>query len=408
MSDFGFWDDEPPRRSRQAPPRGRGRRGRQAPRGHRSAGSRQPPRGRRPPPRGRQRSRPRPRRRRSAAPAFAIVILVIILGGGGWLGFSYLNEYLNPPDYSGQGTGEVEVVIAKDETATDVAVTLEEAGVVQSSRAFVNEVKAQDASTRLTPGTYKLRKQMSAAAALKLLSSPASRVETRLTIKEGWRATQIFAAITDKTDISLDELKEAVRDRESLDLPSYAGNRYEGFLYPATYTIEPKTTARQLLKAMVDKYKATTSEMNLEARAQRVGLTPREALVVASIVQAEAGRHSDMPKIARVIYNRLKNNNDKLQMDSTVFYALNKYGISATHQDLQASSRYNTYMYRGLPPGAISSPGEDALEAALVPARGTWYYFVTTDPKRGITEFTDNEVEFERLVAKLRRNQGAG
>jgi UPF0755 protein len=89
-------------------------------------------------------------------------------------------------------------------------------------------------------------------------------------------------------------------------------------------------------------------------------------------------------------------------VDSTVLYGLNKYGVEASHKDLRSRSPYNTYAHLGLPPGPIGNPGVDAIEAALKPARGAWLYFVTTDPKKGTTEFAASESEFAHLVKKRR------
>ena len=138
-----------------------------------------------------------------------------------------------------------------------------------------------------------------------------------------------------------------------------------------------------------------------------MNLTPAEAIIVASLVQAEGGRVADYPKIARVIYNRL-DANMQLQLDSTVMYALHRYGILATNQQLQVNSPYNTYQHTGLPPGPIDSPGDAAIQAALHPAKGTWLYFVTVNPKTGVTEFTSSSTTFVQLRAELEKNLGQG
>ena len=110
-----------------------------------------------------------------------------------------------------------------------------------------------------------------------------------------------------------------------------------------------------------------------------------------------------------MIYNRLAHDPQmKLQMDSTVMYGLNKYGIVASDADLGSGSPYNTYQRLGLPPGPIGNPGDHAIEAALNPTKGDWLYFVTTDPKRGITKFTNSESEFYRFRDELNRNLRGG
>src|SRR6202021_1484423 len=112
-----------------------------------------------------------------------------------------------------------------------------------------------------------------------------------------------------------------------------------------------------------------------------------QVIVVASLAQAEGGKVSDFPKIARVIYNRL-HAGMKLQFDSTVLYGLHAYGTRASSQQLNSNSPYNTYKYAGLPPGPIDSPGDAAIRAALHPAAGNWLYFVTVNPKTKQTDFT--------------------
>ncbi len=126
-------------------------------------------------------------------------------------------------------------------------------------------------------------------------------------------------------------------------------------------------------------------------------------IIAASLIQAEGGKISDFPKIAEVIYNRL-NRGMKLQLDSTVFYAMGKFGIQATSQDLKTKSPYNTYLNTGLPPTPIDSPGAAAINAALHPAHGNFLYFVTVDPKKKITRFTASVTQFEQFQAELAKN----
>ena len=123
---------------------------------------------------------------------------------------------------------------------------------------------------------------------------------------------------------------------------------------------------------------------------------------MASLVQAEGGRLSDYPKIARVIYNRLAHGMP-LQLDSTVLYGLNKFGILATDKDLTSPSPYNTYKHKGLPPGPIDSPGAAAIHAVLHPVPGPWLYFVTVNPKTGETLYSIANA-YRTTVAALKRD----
>lgn len=385
MSDLGLFDDE----GREPPPRAR-------------AGSRQ----------GRRR-RGRRRRRKSSplAPLAAVLVLVLFLGGVGYIGFSRLRDYLHPPDYTGAGTGRVTVNVHKGDTAVDIGGTLQHAGVVRSAAAFKKAVKDRGASANLTPGFYRVRKRMQAAKALTLILSPGSRVQVKVTIREGMRAREILSELADKTGISLRKFQKAARDPAALGVPaSWHARTIEGFLYPATYTIEPNATARTVLKQLVTRFDQTASSVNLTRHAKKRHLKPREVLTVASLAQAEGGTPGDYPKVARVIYNRIKRDDYMrfLQLDTTVLYALGERRLRVYNKDTQVSSQYNTYKHPGLPPGPISCPGEDAIRAALHPAKGNWYYFVTTDPRHRTTKFTNSSKKFEKFKKELYRNIGGG
>lgn len=350
-----------------------------------------------------RRRRRRQRRKGYVATLFALAIIFAVLGGAGYYGYNWVREVMIPKDYTGEGTGEVVIEIAEGATASEVAQTLEDQGVVASARAFINAVGAAGKSSSLQPGQYTLRKGMSAESALAMLD-PKNRVLNRVTIREGLRLSKIFEELSTATGRSVSEFRKAAR--EDIGLPPYANGKLEGYAFPATYEISPKQTPKQILAKMVERFTQTANRIDLEGRAKQLGFTPRQIMIIASIVQAESGSIEDMPKVARVIYNRLASNPQMpLAMDSTVMYGLGKYGIAATHADLQSNSRYNTYKYLGLPPGPISNPGDHAIEAALNPADGNWLYFVTVDPKRGITKFTDSDVEHQKLVEEFNRNR---
>ncbi|MEU8271707.1 endolytic transglycosylase MltG [Sphaerisporangium sp. NPDC049002] len=359
----------------------------------------------------RTRSRRRQRRqRRKGFVAFfvAMIVIVGVLGVGGYYGYNWIRGVAIPKDFTGQGTGEVLVEIKEGQSATEVAQTLVDQGVVASERAFINAIGAAGKSASLQPGEYKLRKGMAASNAVPLLD-PKRRLQTTLTVREGLRLSQILEQLSTATGKPVSEFRKAAKDAKALDLPSYARGRLEGFAFPATYEVSPKSSPDEVLGAMVARYKRAADDAGLVAGARRVGRTPLEIMTIASIVQAESGSVRDMPKVARVIYNRLNRSPQmKLQMDSTVMYGLNKFGIAATHEEIKSTSPYNTYARLGLPPGPIGNPGDHAIEAALKPADGTWLFFVTTDPKRGITKFTDSEAEFFKLAQEFNQNRGTG
>ncbi|MFC4585091.1 endolytic transglycosylase MltG [Sphaerisporangium corydalis] len=331
------------------------------------------------------------------------VVAVVAVGLAGAL--ALFGPIMAPEDFDGAGSGPVVVEIVPGASAAQIGEILVRAEVVASSRSFVNAVERRGKAGSLRPGRYRLRRRMAASSAVDLLLARESRIRKRVTIPEGLRAAETVARLARGAGMPAAGLGAVAARPAELALPAYAKGTVEGFLFPATYDVEPGTTPRDLLRSMVRRFRRAAAHVNLEAGAAANRLTPREVVVVASIVQAEGGRDGDYPKIARVIYNRLASR-AKLEMDSTVMYGLGKHGIVASHAEIKRDTPYNTYMHPGLPPGPISNPGEAALLAALRPAKGDWYWFVTIDPARRITKFTDKESEFVKLREELNHRLG--
>jgi UPF0755 protein len=169
-----------------------------------------------------------------------------------------------------------------------------------------------------------------------------------------------------------------------------------------------------VLQDMVTRFDTEAASIRLPAAAAHAELTQSDVITVASLIQAEGKHLADFPKIARVIYNRLNSSPQiPLQLDSTVMYALATHGVRVTTDQqvakhLNVKSPYNTFLHTGLPPGPIDSPGDAAIKAALHPAHGTWMYFVTVNPKTGLTKFTSSFAQFQRYEAELTANTAKG
>jgi UPF0755 protein len=341
---------------------------------------------------------------RRIAPWLALSVVVALVIGAGAGYFYVYRTYLHPPDFAGAGTAPHVVRIFPGDTASLVGQRLQQEGVVASARAFSNAAKASGQGTALEPGYYRVRLHMNAALVFALLLKPSSRMQTRVTIPEGWRLSQIIAALGRDTG-NLQGYQQAINNPAALGLPSFAKGHVEGYLFPATYDIQPNTRPLKVLQDMVTRFDQEAASIHLPAAAAHAELTQSDVIIVASLIQAEGRRQSDFPKIARVIYNRLNSNPQiPLQLDSTVMFALHKYGIIASSQQIKVKSSYNTYLHTGLPPGPIDSPGAAAINAALHPAHGPWMYFVTVDPKTGETKFTSSFTQFEQFRAELESN----
>ena len=376
--DHGDEDDEDDRR---------GRRGR-APRG---------PRG----PRG-------PRRRfRWIAPLVALLVILIPVGIGGSYAYSlYMSKY-HPADYPGPGTSHLVVQVPAGATPTSLGPELTRLGVVASARAFVLAAEHSSNPNGLLPGFYGMHLHMKASLAYALLLDQKNLVQVTVTIPEGWRLSQMVAYLGAKSGIPASAYQAVLNNPAQLHLPAYANGKPEGYLFPATYEVLPHETALGVLTGMVQRFEQEAAQLNLPTAAKQVHLSEGQVIIMASLVEAEGGRVSDYPKIARVIYNRLAQN-IPLQLDSTVLYGLHSYGIIASDAQLASTSPYNTYKYKGLTPGPIDSPGAAAIQAVLNPAAGNWLYFVTVNPKTGLTLFTASQTQFERYRAELEHNLGQG
>jgi UPF0755 protein len=243
-----------------------------------------------------------------------------------------------------------------------------------------------------------MRSQMSAESAVAQLVDPESRITNELLLREGLRINQSIDAISEATGIGKKKLRQA-SEGGRIGLPRYAGNNAEGFLFPATYELQENQNARQVLARLVNRWDEAAAAVDLPAAARRNGISPYEALIIASLVQAE-GHPGDFDKVARVIYNRLDPDTwagtyGLLQLDATINYALGKSDINLTTDELQnTKSPYNTYRNPGLPPTPINSPGQAAMQAAVNPADGPWLYYVTVNPDTGETKFTDDYDQF--------------
>ncbi len=332
----------------------------------------------------------------------AVVVVVGLLVGVVAFAADLLGQS-GPADYPGPGTGGVTVEIANGASLSEIGAVLAAADVVASEEAFIEAAGANENSAQIQPGTYVLALQMSGAEAVVALLDPASRVTEKVTIPEGVRVSGTVSILAKKSQLTKKGLEAALKKPSSLGLPDYAGDNPEGFLFPATYIIEPATDAEGQLTAMVSRFDQAADSVGLTERAADVDLTPYEVVIVASLLEAEA-RPEDFAKVARVIYNRLEAGM-RLQLDATVNYALGRTDLRLNSDDLDVDSPYNTYRNKGLPPGPINSPGEAALEAALAPADGPWIYYVTVNPETGKTKFTDSYEEFLRFKAEFKATQ---
>jgi UPF0755 protein len=354
-----------------------------------------------------------PPRRRSRRKALAAIIVALVavgaIGVAATVGFSRVIHHFtrSTADYSDPIGSPVSVQITSGESIRAIGVQLQKAGVVESSGAFVSAANSANGTTKIHPGTFRLATHMPAKEAVARLLNPTYQVLWHVVIPEGRTTKEIVATLSSVTGIAVAQFDSVLAQPSSYGLPAWDsnpnGHRSEGFLFPATYDFQPGSAPTAMLTAMTKRFTQAVSDTGLLTAARPQDLTQFQVLTVASLVQAEAKRLEDMPKIARVIYNRLAKGM-QLQLDTTVLYANGGIrALTTTPAQRAVNSPYNTYQVKGLPPGPIDSPGEAAIKAALAPADGTWLYFVAVNPQTGETLFADTAAEHAANVAQFQQ-----
>ena len=344
-----------------------------------------------------------PRRRGPRTGAVVLVAVLVVVVGGGAVGASALWGSVAPrvsalfgedeaPDDAGSGNGtEVDFALVDGDVGSDIAQNLVDSGVTQSYAASY-EILLADPTMTFQPGSYKLQQEMSAQSALSALSDPANRIVDRLVIPEGTASRDVEGLLVSATGLPEADVQAAFTDTSTYGLPAGVTD-LEGWLFPATYELDPGKTARDYVQLMVD----TMKERLVQHGAQEADF--QRVVTFASLVQREAGLADDYPKVARVFQNRL-DQGMLLQSDATVAYGTgNTHLVTTTDEEREdASNPYNTYVHLGLPVGPISNPGDLAIDAALHPADGAWLYFVTTNLDTGETTFSDTFAQHQQAV----------
>ncbi|MBO1416377.1 endolytic transglycosylase MltG [Streptomyces sp. FH025] len=346
-------------------------------------------------------------RRNGGACLLVALVLLGALGGAGWWGYGFYQDHFGPPpDYTGEGTGSVQVEVKKGAVGGQIGLALKNAGVVKSVDAFTKACNAEPKCGTIQYGFYGLKKEMPADAALKELLAQAGGAG--IVVPEGKNSTEIYTLIDSKLKLEPGTTAGVAKNQvNDLGLPAYANGNIEGFLWPTRYNLAEGMKPEDLLKQMVKN--ATEKYANLDSQAASVGLkTGYEVLIEASILQREGNNKDDFAKMAKTIQNRLAAGgeiNHRLGMDTTLQYSLGRKDLDRKDMD-DASNKYNTYINPGLPPGPISNPGDDALNAVLHPADGKWLYFIAMSPTD--TRFAETSKEHYANVKEYCQSAGQG
>ena len=328
--------------------------------------------------------------------AFVAGVVTFVLRGAEWLQAHSTTTTVT------QTVATVQVQITPGMSATQIGRLLEEKGVVDSASEFVGLVKSRQSENKLQPGTYRLRTDLSLVTVVQKLETGEGSSTFRVTIPEGLTVSQIGALLDKGGKIKGEDYVGLSKEPSKFVMPKVGGSAVEvdtleGLLFPDTYYLLQGDGATQLIGAQLAAFEKKTSSLSW-SKAEALGRTPYEIVIVASLAEKEAVTREDRAKVAAVIYNRLQQKM-ALGLDVTVRYALDKWTGDLTAEDLKVDSPYNTRVVKGLPPTPIANPGLDALRAALEPAEVDYLYFIAD--KDGKLFFTADYEEFLALKKKF-------
>ena len=221
----------------------------------------------------------------------------------------------------------------------------------------------------------------------------------KITFLEGWNIKQVARHLEKEMKFNYFEIIELFNDENFIKKLKLNVNTLEGYLFPETYYFFEGVDNKSIVRRLVKEHKLFWNEENI-SKADSLGFSPYEIIIIASIIEGEAIYDSERPTISAVYHNRLKRGM-KLQADPTVQYIIKDGPRRLLNRDLRIKSPYNTYMYKGLPPGPINSPGAQSLIAALNPQTNDYLYFVAKGD--GYHTFSRNEKEHERAKRAFQR-----
>ena len=342
----------------------------------------------------------------SAAKRLARVGLLLLLLGV--LVVFYLQHRMTHPPESRPPAGDVIVEIPPGTSTSEIFRRLDSAGVVEDGRLAEVYYRLHRRKTPLQAGEYRFRRPMPIDEIINMMGR-GDVVRHAIVVPEGLTAEETFELFWKQGIGGPDAFKAALVQTELVPGLTRGVTDLEGFLFPDTYVVTRSTSAAQIIDRMTTNFREHFTP-DLQRKANALGMTTRQAVALASIVQKETSLASEAPLVAGVYWNRLRRGM-RLQADPTVIYALKRdarWKGTLLRSDYDYESPYNTYLHVGLPPGPIANPGLDALKAAVSPARTSYLYFVA-DPTTGghtfSTTFEDHLVAIA-MARKAREEMG--
>jgi UPF0755 protein len=319
--------------------------------------------------------------------------VVLFLCGCLWLGAQfYIGNMITPVGIRTHSIKTIVITVKKGASLREIGDLLQSEDMIDSSSFFVLYAQVTGVGKQIEAGSYRLSNSLSMIEILERIVG-GDVLRYRVVIPEGYTTDQIGKLLVSKGIMTGDDWQNALAT-EDFEYPflkdAPAGpKRLDGFLFPATYPLMDDFTAQEILELMLNTFN-TAFTPDLQARAREQGMSVRQVVILASIVEGEAKLDSERPIIASVFLNRL-HQGMRLGSDATVEYVLGAHKAKLTYQDVQTPSPYNTYLHYGLPPGPICSPGLASIKAVLYPAKTGYLYFVGKGDGSHVFSVTYNE-----------------
>lgn len=326
--------------------------------------------------------------------ALALIALLLVMGLAVWLFRAFEQPFGRP------GNAQT-VQIPRGMGASDIGELLEEEGVISSATLMRVYLRLSADKAPLQAGEYRFEGGRPLSDVVAQLRS-GRVVQHRLTVPEGLDLAETTAHISAEGWGSAEALLAAAGQAHLVaDLDPKAGN-LEGYLFPETYFLTRDVTEVEIVTTLTDHFRDIWTVERQKA-AQDLGLSVREVVTLASLIEKETSLDEERPLVSSVFHNRLKQGM-RLACDPTVIYAvklIKPYDGIIHRSDLDLDSPYNTYLYPGLPPGPIANPGLKSIDAALNPATSDFLYFVSRND--GSHVFSTNYRDHDRAVRRYQR-----
>ena len=344
------------------------------------------------------------------------LVLVLVLLAAAAAGFlAYRGYEMARTPYKGYSGDEVFFTVDRGATGTRIGTALEEEGIIRDARLFVAALRFRGETGSLQAGEYRFAEPLSTLDVVERLV--AGDIYTfAITVPEGLTASETAEHLAAKGLGDAAALEAVFQDVSFIADIDRDASDLEGYLFPTTYQFTRNPSPRDVARTMVAQFEEIFDEER-RSKSEELGLTPREVVTLASVIEKETGNAEERPLIGSVVWNRLERGMP-LAMDSTIIYALKlqgRYDGNLRRVDLETEHPYNTYLVAGIPPGPIASPGEASIDAVLEPADTRYLFFVSKND--GSHHFSTTYREHANAVRKYqveyfrqqrRRRNGAG